>query len=132
MKIIFSRMRNPLLATFALMGVLAVGAFAADVTGKYDAETQGRNGTQKVTFDLKADGNKLTGKVINPRGETPIEDGKIDGDTITFTVTRKMGDNDMKMMYTGKVSGDSIDFTSEMAGGGGGGRGPQKMTAKKQ
>ena len=33
--------------------------------------------------------------------------------------------------YTGKISGDSIEFTAEMEGGGGG-RGPQKYTAKKQ
>lgn len=131
MKTIFSRMRSTLIATFALMGVLAVGALAADVTGKYEAETQGRNGPQKVTFDLKADGNTLTGKVIRAQGESPITNGKIDGDTITFSVTMKRGDNEFTTNYTGKVSGDSIDLTAEMAGGGGG-RGPQKMTAKKQ
>jgi hypothetical protein len=133
MKTIFPFMQNRLFSAIALMGVFVVGAFAADVTGKYTAETQGRNGPQTMTIELKADGATLTGKIVNPRGETKIENGKIDGDTITFTTTRTMGDNTVTQKYTGKVSGDSIEFTSEMQGGagGGGGRGPQKFTAKK-
>jgi hypothetical protein len=45
-----------------------------------------------------------------------------------------MGDNTMTMKWTGKVSGDSIEFTREMQGGPGGGgrgRGPATFTAKK-
>jgi hypothetical protein len=133
MKTIFSGMRNKLFAAFALMGVFVLGAMAADLTGKYVADVPGRGGqTQQQTFDLKADGGTVTGTVSNPRGEQKIENGKVDGDTISFTTTMKMGDNEMTMKYTGKVSGDSIEFTREMQGGqGGGGRGPQKFTAKK-
>jgi hypothetical protein len=134
MQIIFPFMKNKLFTTIALMGVLVTGALAADVTGKYTAETQGRNGPQTITFDLKADGATLTGTVTTPRGDQKIENGKIDGDTVSFTTTMAMGDNTMTQKYTGKVSGDSIEFTREMqggAGGGGGGRGPAKFTAKK-
>jgi hypothetical protein len=133
MKTIFPFMQNRLFSAIALMGVFVVGAFAADVTGKYTAETQGRNGPQTMTIDLKADGMKLTGSITTPRGDQKIENGKIDGDTITFTTTMTMGDNTMTQKYTGKVSGDSIEFTREMEGGrgGGGGRGPAKFTAKK-
>ena len=135
MKVIFPHMKQ-LFSTIALMGVFVLGAMAADVTGKYEAETQGRQGPQKMTFDLKADGSTVTGTVTNPRGEQKIENGKIDGDTITFTTSMTMGDNTMTQKYTGKVSGDSIEFTREMSGGpgGGGGQGrggPAKMTAKK-
>jgi hypothetical protein len=131
MKTIFFRMRNQLLATFALLGVFAIGALAADVTGKYVAEVQGRNGTQQQTFDLKAVGATLTGTVSSPRGDQKIEDGKVDGDTISFTTTMKMGDNEMKIAYTGKVAANSIEFSREMTGGPGGGR-KTTFTAKKQ
>jgi hypothetical protein len=130
MKTIFPLMKSKLFSTIALMGVFVLGAMAADVTGKYTAETQGRNGPQTMTIDLKADGSTVTGAITTPRGEQKIENGKIDGDTITFTTTMKMGDNEMKQKYTGKVSGDSIEFTREMEGGGGG-RGPAKFVAKK-
>jgi hypothetical protein len=131
MKTIFPYMKNKLFATVALMGVFVLGAMAADVTGKYTAEMPGRNGPQTITMDLKADGAKLTGTVTNPRGDQKIEDGKIDGDTITFKTTMTMGDNTMVQKYTGKVSGDTIEFSREMEGGRGGGRGPAKFTAKK-
>ena len=32
------------------------------------------------TINLKADGSSLTGNITNARGETPITDGKVDGD----------------------------------------------------
>jgi hypothetical protein len=126
MKTIFLRMRTTLCATFALMGVFVLGALAADVTGKYTAEVQGKNGTQTNTFDLKSDGGAVTGGITTPRGEQKIQDGKVDGDTITFTTTMTMGGNEMKVKYTGKVKGDSIEFTREMEG-----RPAATFTAKK-
>ena len=112
-----------------LSSLLAIGAFAADVSGKWMAEMPGRGGnTQKVTMDLKADGDKLTGSISNPMGETAISDGKVDGDTITFTVTREMQGNTIKMNYTGKVSGDEIKFTVQREGGQGQAR---EFTAKR-
>lgn len=114
----------------ALLTCLAAAAmFAADATGKWSAEVAGRGGqTRTVTMSLKADGAKLTGTVGGPQGDTEITDGKVDGDTITFTVTREFQGNSMKVNYTGKVAGDEIKFKSEMAGGQ---RPPQEFTAKR-
>jgi hypothetical protein len=136
MKTIFpSIMKHKIFTTVALMGVFVVGAMAADVTGKYTGEMQGRGGPQAVTVDIKADGTTITGTYTTPRGDQKIENGKIDGDTITFTTTMTMGDNTMTTKFTGKVSGDSIEFSREMqggrGGGGGGGRGPATFTVKK-
>ena len=63
---------------------------------------------------FKADGATLTGSVSGRNGDTPIENGKIDGDNISFTVTRKFNDMEIKMNYTGKVSGDSIKLNYKM------------------
>lgn len=147
MKTIFpSIMKHKIFATVALMGVLAVGALAADVNGKYTGEMQGRNGAQTITMNFTTSGGAVTGTVSNPRGgdDMKIENGKIDGDTITFDVTMAMGDNTMVTKYTGKISGDSIEFSRAMSGGpgggrgagggrgpGGGGRGPATFTVKK-
>ncbi|MDQ1469184.1 MAG: hypothetical protein QOJ99_664 [Bryobacterales bacterium] len=105
-------------------------AAAADVTGKWTAESPGRNGTPQVTtFEFKPEGAKLEGSVTSTRGgnpmTTPITDGKVDGDTISFSQTLTMQGNEVKLTYTGKVKGDTIELTRE------GGRGPQTMTAKK-
>jgi hypothetical protein len=116
-----------LFASLALLaGLTAVSVLAANVDGKWTASVPGRQGnTQDVTFTFKTDGNKLTGSVSNPRGERPIEDGKVDGDNISFSQTFERGGNSMKIMYNGKVSGDTIEFTRGM------GERETKFTAKR-
>ncbi len=112
-----------------LSSLLAITAFAADVTGKWTADVPGRGGDpMKVTMDLKADGDKVTGTITNPMGETAITDGKISGDTVTFSITREMQGNTVKINYTGKVSGDEIKFSQQREGGQGQAR---EFTAKR-
>lgn len=102
--------------------LVAVGLWAADVTGKWTAEMQGQNGTTTTTMNLKADGNNLTGTVSGRNGDTNISDGKIDGNTIMFSVVREMNGNQMKMNYKGTVDGDVIHFTVMREGAEGQGR----------
>jgi hypothetical protein len=107
---------------------LAVAAFAADVTGKWTYEMQGRNGAMTGTLNLKADGNTVTGTVSGRGGDTEISDGKIDGDTVTFTVVREFNGNKATMKYNGTVTGDGIKFKVEREGSD---RPPQEFVAKK-
>lgn len=110
---------------------LAVAAvvFAADVTGKWTYEMQGRNGTMTGTMNLKADGDKLTGTIAGGRGgETEIQDGKVEGNTITFNVVREFNGNKMTMKYTGTVTDEGIKFKVEREGSD---RPPREFTAKK-
>lgn len=83
---------------------------AQSVDGVWEGEVEGRNGMQPVTFNLKADGATLTGKVTTRRGDVDIEDGKIEGDQISFKTTLNFNGNTATMVYTGKVSGDEIAF----------------------
>ena len=111
-----------------LVCVFAVVASAATIDGKWVVQMQGRDGqTRETVYNFKADGDKLTGTVSGRGGDTPISDGKISGDEISFTVVRSFNGNEFKMNYRGKVSGDEIKLTTE----GRGGRGPQEMTAKR-
>ena len=112
----------------AALLLLAVSAFAADVDGKWTGSISTPMGDFPVAFNFKADGATLTGSISGPRGDTAISDGKIDGDTITFTVVREFNGNSMKMNYTGKVSGDQIQFKVERDGGEGRG---MEFTAKR-
>jgi|HubBroStandDraft_6_1064221.scaffolds.fasta_scaffold717576_2 hypothetical protein len=110
--------------------LLAVAAFAADVTGKWTAEVQGRQGTQTVTLNLKSDGAALTGSFQGARGgPVDISDGKVDGNKISFSITREIQGNSIKILYEGVASGDSISFKSHPE------QAPdrvQEFTAKKQ
>jgi hypothetical protein len=109
--------------------LFALAASAADVSGTYVAQVPGRNGTMETTFKLKADGDKLTGTVVTQRGEAEIKDGKVAGDTISFSQTFERGGNSMTILYKGKVEGNEIKFTREVQGGQGR---TAEFTAKKQ
>src|SRR5688572_2229852 len=93
--------------------LLAVAAFAADVTGKWTAQVPGRDGqTRDVTYTLKDDGSALTGTTTGRGGqEIQISDGKVEGDTVSFKVKMEFGGNSIVQNYTGKIVGDEIKFT---------------------
>ena len=108
--------------------MLACGA-KGGVNGKWIAQLPAREGqTRETTFNLKAEGNKLTGTVSGRQGDTPISDGQINGDEISFTVTANFRDNEVKLLYKGKVSGNEIHFTRTREGGD---QPPQEFTAKR-
>ena len=105
-------MTKSVLIVFALCAV----AMAADVTGKWTAQVPGRQGgqTREQTFNFKVAGDKLTGTMsAGQAGEVAIADGKVSGDNISFTVTREMGGNTVKMNFTGVVSGNEIKMKQE-------------------
>jgi hypothetical protein len=93
-------------------------AWAANVDGKWVAQVAGQGGqTREVTFNFKAEGGKLTGTVSGRQGDTPISDGTVKGDDISFTQTFEAQGNTIKVIYTGKVSGDEIKMTRKREGG---------------
>jgi phage head maturation protease len=112
--------------------VLAVAALAADVSGKWSWEQQGRNGAQTVTLTLKADGSTLTGTLAGGRGgDVEISDGKIDGSNVSFKVVREVQGNKFTTNYTGTVSGEEMKLKMETEGMPAGKGGPREVTAKK-
>ena len=110
-------------ATIALLAlVMASVAMAADVTGIWKASMQGPDGqSMELTFNLKADGAKLTGTVTSPMGEMPISEGKVDGDKIEFTVETEQ----FKVVHKGTFTGDTMKLTADMGGQ------TMEMTAKR-
>lgn len=119
-----------ILLSIMMVLTLAAGmALAADVTGAWKASIPGRDGAaMETTFNLKADGNTLTGNVATERGESAISDGKINGDSISFKVKREFNGNAMIMIYEGTVSGNEIKFKSTREGSD---RPPREFVAKK-
>jgi hypothetical protein len=102
-----------------LIAALACMAAAADINGTWKATAEGPNGSMERTFVFKVEGSKVTGETTSSMmGKSTITDGKIDGDAVTFTITVKFQDNEMKLSYKGKVSGNEIHFTVENPAGG--------------
>lgn len=95
----------------------ALVAFGADVAGTWKATAEGPNGSMERTFIFKVDGQKLTGETKSSMlGNSALENGKVDGNNISFTITAKFQDNEMKISYKGKVDGKQIKLTSDFGG----------------
>jgi hypothetical protein len=118
-------MTKKLLFVTTILLVVACVAFAADVTGKWTFEQQGRNGAQVVTITLKQSGTDLTGTVPGMAGrggggggggaaaaEQPISSGKVNGNNISFEVKRTTQNGEMVTKYEGTVNaaGDTINL----------------------
>jgi hypothetical protein len=88
--------------------------WSADISGKWTAQVPGRSGNMRdVTFMFKASGENLTGTMSGRNGDIQISDGKISGDTVSFSVTQEFGGNSVKQSFTGKVAGGEIKFKRE-------------------
>ena len=113
---------------------------AQDVTGTWTLtySQMGRGGqamerSMEITF--KQDGATVTGTTMMQMGGRPggaggdppapqevaIQDGKLDGNTLTFAITRGMGERTMTQVFSGTVSGSTMEGTITMSGGMGGG-----------
>ena len=92
-----------------LSALFAAASFAADINGRWEGTISGPNGDFQIAFNFKVEGAKLTGTVEGPNGDIPIEDGKVDGDQISFKT--HFGDNEVN--HEGTVSGDSIQLKVE-------------------
>ena len=95
----------------------AVTASAADISGTWKGSAETPNGTIERTFVFKQDGTTLTGETSsNNFGKSAIEDGKVEGDNVSFTISVNMQGNEAKVSYKGKAEGDQIKFTVGVAG----------------
>ena len=82
---------------------------AAAVSGNWKTALILDNGNRiEGTLKLKQDGDKLTGATVRNENETQIEDGKIAGDEITFTVIRDRDGRKVTAKYKGKITGDTV------------------------
>jgi len=102
-----------------MMCALCIPALAADVDGKWNGTVNSPAGDPPVTFNFKAEGEKLTGSTTGFDGsEVKITDGKIldGGKNITFKVTFDFGGMPFVIDYKGAVTPTEIKITADAAG----------------
>jgi hypothetical protein len=97
----------------AMMAVFALTASAADVSGTWKATVETPNGTMETSFTFKVDGSKVTGTAtMGQMGESPISEGKVEGDTVSFAIVRQGPNGEFRINYKGTVSGDDMKITA--------------------
>jgi hypothetical protein len=94
-----------------IMLVLLLAALlqAGDFNGTWKADYTAPDGHQRQTkFILHVKDSALTGQVVNSNEEMQIQEGKVNGDAMSFTILRNMEGEQLKLKFTGEMSGDSI------------------------
>jgi len=94
---------------------LALSALASDINGKWKASFDTQIGEQHYTYQFKADGQKLTGTATNDMGSSEIKEGSIKSDNVFFVENLEFDGRAIRIEYTGKISGDEIQFTRKVA-----------------
>lgn len=107
------------------------GPPAPSIDGKWAGTFAGGMGGQPMELDYEfiSEGYTLKGSATGGPGDRiEIQNGKIEGNNISFDVPVEMGQMKMTVKYTGVLSGDELklSFIMEMEGGppGGGMGGP--------
>jgi len=108
-----------MLKAFALMLLSAALAFGADIAGTWKGTADSPNGQLTRTFTFKVDGSKLTGETESQfMGKSVIENGKVDGDNLSFTIQGEIQGEKVEVKYSGSVSGDTMKLKGEIASAG--------------
>jgi len=107
-------MKRRIFTTTALVCCFMVClAVVADLTGKWTGVIKTPDGSEiPVTYNFKADGDKLTGTAESPEGQGTIDEGKINGSDISFKVTI----NNATYPHTGKIYADSCALDIDAQG----------------
>jgi len=110
--------KSVILAAVIVAGLMC--AYAADITGKWNAEFDSQVGPQKYVFEFKVSGAALTGtansEVAGAKAATPITEGKINGNDISFVENLNYQGMDLKIEYKGTIAGDVIKLARTVSG----------------
>ena len=99
-----------------------IPVLAADAGGKWVGEVKLPSGqTLPFVAHLTQQHSAITGKLdgIGGAPDVVIMDGKISGNTVTFSGVRRINNVDVKFNYVGTLAGDGIDFKITRADGSG-------------
>ena len=98
-------MLKPMRHALVLFFVMAASLFGADLTGTWTADVQTDAGSGTPTFEIKQDGDKLSGVYRGQLGEEKIS-GQVKGNHVTWTFKLSQGTESMEVKYEGEVQSD--------------------------
>jgi hypothetical protein len=105
-------------------------ALAADISGQWATVIKTAIGEMNYTFDFRVEGEKLTGKVMmsmgNDSSESPLTEGSVKGDEVSFVEMLKVQGQELRCEYKGKISGSEIQGSRQV-----GSYGTEEFVAKR-
>ncbi len=118
------------LALFLCLALAAPLQAQVDVTGTWEIKQSTPRGERTMTLTLTQEGTNVTGMIVMPamgrpgggggQGQTmemEIHNGKLEGERLTFTTTRRMTQRSITQSFEATVSGNSMEGQSTTTGG---------------
>jgi len=97
--------------------LVAAPAYAHDADGKWAGTVTTDMGDIPVQFEFKVDGTTLTGSTLGFDGApVQIKDGRVDGTTISYTVTFDFGGMPFDITYKGTITAGEIKVSADAMG----------------
>jgi len=101
----------------AVLLLLAGSAWGADIDGKWSGSLSTPGGDFPQNFTFKADGAKLTGSIAFMEGmDVKLDDGKIDGNNFSFSITFDFGGMPFTIAYKGVLANGQVKLTGDIMG----------------
>lgn len=98
-----------LIMTLALTATVTFAKSAADMSGTWDMDVRTSMGNGFPRFELKQNGNKLSGTYHGAMGSASVT-GEVDGDNFTI----RFNSQGINVTYKGKVTGEKIKGTVDL------------------
>ncbi len=107
-------MKKTIIVAFLLLASIAAGIAAiTGLAGKWTGSLLAPDGnTSQVEYTFDTDGTKLTGTEESVYGTAKIENGKVSGDEISFSINL----NGLDLPHKGKIYPDSVAMNIDYKG----------------
>ena len=96
--------------------ITAASMLAADITGIWTGEQQGRRGQpEEIAFQFRVQGGAITGRLFGDEFDLPLSEATVSGDQIRFiiTTTNYYSGTKTKFIYSGTIKGSEMELTRE-------------------
>ncbi|MEJ2493772.1 MAG: hypothetical protein P8Y79_05535 [Ignavibacteriaceae bacterium] len=93
--------------TVLLFLLLYVAGNAQTLDGSWKGQFSGPNGDMELVFTFKVNADTLNGDVTSEMGSLPIENGKVNGNELSFDVNV----NGQEISHTGVWDGDTVKLS---------------------
>lgn len=104
-----------LLILVAVACAIPVLGQGGGVAGSWDVTLNSPQGTFNLQFNLKQEGEKVSGVVKGQRGELPLE-GTLKGKDVTLKWTTKYQESDLPITLTGALDGATMKGSADYGG----------------
>jgi hypothetical protein len=111
----YTSLAGMFMAVIFVMACIAATAQAADPSGTWKWKVMRSGGQEfELSLALKLEGEKLTGAVTLPMGQSvDIKDGTFKDDEVSFVTEMERNGTVFKTKYKGKLTDDTIKGTTE-------------------